>query len=460
MESLCERCGQPVGQGERLCKECAARLVPRKPKAAGAPTLPELPDLPSLDSMPPARQSVTASGPPAGLAGGAAQAEVDPFDAPLDLEEEFSPEQMAGVSAEELDAMEAAAGEKPRKTMLLAEPETETGMVSEAEAAAVSDEVTALAGYGPPPPSIATALPYAIRVWAKRRELDKAMAGLQEEKNAAAVRVDDALSELGAALYAGREQPALSPLKDLFEAVGKADETIEQNAGDRAQARQNAEATIEELQQKVQAAEREAEPYREKESEVKQRLAAAEKQRARARAMLQRVQIETRALQGAAEPPSQERIDSLQAAEQARQSELEVASARMAEISKELGQASLELAEKMKVVSAALSERQQAVEALEQYERDSEYRALQAEGEKRTALVAVASAALEQGRISKADAVSVTEAREHLAEIERGCEIHREALNCYDQDRFKQGVFTAAALAAVVLALIVVLIAI
>jgi hypothetical protein len=453
MEYLCERCGQPVGKGERLCKECAARLVPRKPGQAGAATLPVLPDLPVLDSVPPSPPRRGGGNPSAAAAGEPAASEGNPFAPASDLEKEFSPEDMAGISAEELDAMEEAAGEKPRKTIRLVPPEGE----KESEGTE-PDEVDVVAGYGQAPDNIVLALPYALRVWTRRRELGQTLEGLEREKAAAAVLLDDALSELGAALHARRSESALAPLQKLFLAVREADKKIEQQEGDRFKNRQSAEEKMKELQAQLEAAEREAEPFREKEREVKQRLAEAEKNRDRARAMLQRVLIEKRALEGASEPPGQDRIDSLQAAEQARQSEVEVASARVAEVSKELSQASLELAEKMKGVSAALAARQQATDALEEEERDYENRALQAEGEKRSAFIAVAAAALNDRLLSNAEASPVLSARHHLTELEHACQVHQEALTRYDRDRYQQGIYSAAAVVAIVLALVIYLI--
>ncbi len=251
--------------------------MPRKPKPVSAPTLPELPDLPALESVPPA----------AGGAGAAPDAEPDaidgggddPFASPLDLEEEeeFSAAEMSGISAEELDAMEEAAGEKQRRTMQLVQPGQEKA------AEAWPDEVDMLARYGETPDNIALAIPYAFRVWRRRRELVGSLAGLEQERTAAGIRVDDALAELGAALHARRAEPALAPLQELFLAVKEADGKIEQQAGDRVKNRESAEAKMKELQEQVEAAEREAEPFREKENEVKKRLAEAEKQRDRAR---------------------------------------------------------------------------------------------------------------------------------------------------------------------------------
>ncbi|MBX3247056.1 MAG: hypothetical protein KF901_07740 [Myxococcales bacterium] len=211
----------------------------------------------------------------------------DDFDDPLDP-----------LAGGELPALELdLPAPPPRRSVEVASPQAEAKRP--AKPAAPEDdiraaEVRALAAYPEPPENPAAALLYVLTVWPRRRELRAQARDLAAREQVASRRADASLAQLGEALLAHPDALAGAGLDALAqraqqdrEAHASAAQAAAASREDQARARRDAEAA----RQTATAA---TEPLKAREKALADETDALLREKKRADAALQRVEIELR----------------------------------------------------------------------------------------------------------------------------------------------------------------------
>lgn len=318
-------------------------------------------------------------------------------------------------------------------------PRSEPGESGDSPTAALDPgAVDALADYGPPPSNPVGVVPYAILVFLRRRALQKSLADLRRLKQTAETDHAEALVSLGRALHARPDADALRPLADALRA---ADETG-RVAGERTQewerSRHAADAQRASLTEKIAQAESAAGPYRDRETKLATQMNVRETDLRRAKAKLQRIEIELR--NPATEP---DRRALLEAERDARKADVDQAKGKVDELAPQLSDARRELT----VMQQALNDLETQRRAVDQAQTRSEKVHLTTAGEAETHYHAAVRHLAEQAILrNAAPAIAPTEAskaqtmRATLESREREVRLHEAALRAYDPKAFQRGV--------------------
>lgn len=334
---------------------------------------------------------------------------------------------------------------RPREAPAPSSPEVSGAQPTQAAALALAD-------YGPAPSHLLGAVPYAILVLLRRRALQRALTDLRRLRQTAESDHGEALVALGRALHAARDADALRPLQDAIRAADDTGRVAGERTEEWERSRQAADAQRASLSEKVEQAEAAAGPYRDRETKLATQMSVRETDLRRAKAKLQRVEIE---LRNPATDPDRRAL--LEAEQQARQADVAQAKGKVDELAPQLSEARKALT----VMLQALNDLEQQRRAVDQAQTRSEKVHLSTAGEAERhyhdAVRHLAEQAILRGA---ADAIAPTEAgkartmRATLESREREVALHEAALTAYDRTGFQRGVAMLGGAAVLLLAML------
>jgi chromosome segregation ATPase len=325
-------------------------------------------------------------------------------------------------------------------------------------------EALRLARYGEPPQSFFAAIPYAIHVFNRWRELKAELSEKDRVREGAKKAADASLTALGRALLELGD--GLGPqVSDALELARRCATDAEARSASSAEAQEQQKAEIASYDARIEAQRREVDPWRDRETKLVTQLGVRDSDLKRALAKLQRAQIELRNLRGtladenAVADPS--RVAALEADVAARQGEVELAQGPVRELNEQLVEVRRGLAASMAEVTRLESEKRQVSQALRDAESTRQVQVSAAQGELEAALRTLADRAREVGAASAAPeaAARADKALALLAERHRLAELHRLALHVYDKGAVTRGAAVLASAAVVILIMLVLIVA-
>jgi chromosome segregation ATPase len=322
-------------------------------------------------------------------------------------------------------------------------------------------EVRATAAYGAAPAGLLECVPYTLHVLQRRRALRAARAEAQRKQASATRSAHQALVELGRALYEQSDSLDLGALATRLDEVRRAWHAARERGEQRSKAETEAAQRRRELDESIEEAQAEANPWRDRETKLRTQLQTREHSLKRAEAQLQRAEIELRNAR-AAETPDGDRLQMLQADRDTRQNEVELARTKVRELTDELGQVRRELSSRLGRVTALQEERRQAESTLTQATKVHASTAAQAERELDEALAALGEDALGRG-LADAAGEATERARQQCRQRDaraREVRLYERAADAWDRRAFGRGAAVLGAAAALVIAMLITAVAV
>ncbi len=208
-------------------------------------------------------------------------------------------------------------------------------------------EVGAAGGYGEAP-GFAGVIPYALHAWTRRKALVIEIAEARNHRKSAEADVEEALSALGRAIVdrADALGGAAQAMSVDLEAARAAVARVGAQQEDAVRLDAETEERRRALRAELEVVKTELAPHQDRETRLQTRLEADEQTLMRARAKLQRAQIEAR--NAAADPAAPEQKRALSSADVERHArEVEVAEHAAREVSEKLAEIKRELATRL-----------------------------------------------------------------------------------------------------------------
>jgi hypothetical protein len=381
----------------------------------------------------------------------------------LELESVPPPPARSGPRPPVAPAPAAPAPSEPRVFAPPPRDETsETATLSRAPARRVEErlptlEVMSVADYGPTP-GLLGAIPYAIHVRSRQRELVHHAEEARDHRKAAEVGVEQALAQVGKAVLDQGDAVVDDSLRDAFEAARQATSAAGATTARVGQEAVEHRERLAALEGELETARREVDPHRDRENKLRTQLDVREKELGRAQATLRRAQIELRNFAAHAQPgEAPERIAMLRADVEARSHEVASAEIPVKELTDKLTEQKRELALRLGRVA-------QLEHDIAQHKRAKDRNTLafaatetEAARASRRALEALGKKARETGAIARVDRTlmeNLERAEQKLAERARREKLYRAAIEAYDKPTYYRGVGTLAAAAIVIVAMI------
>lgn len=315
-------------------------------------------------------------------------------------------------------------------------------------------EVAVLADYGPAPDGIFGAVPYAVLVLSRKRALQKALVDLRRLEETAAQDAREALVELGRALHARAD--ALAPLKQLLSVCDDTGRVAGERTKEWEKSREAADAQRASLTAKIEQAETAAGPYRDRETKLATQMDVRENDLRRAKAKLQRVEIELRNLAHASQPDASKQ-QMLEAEREARRADVAKAQGHVDELAPQLAAARRELTVMLEAVNDLEKQRRAVDQARDRTERLHLSTAGEAEEQYHQAVHDLAEQALARGLADGVAPEAAKSARlmtSALRTRRHEVRLHEAALTAHDAAAFKKGAALLGAAGLVILAML------
>jgi hypothetical protein len=307
-----------------------------------------------------------------------------------------------------------------------------------------------LAAYPAPPQGAVQAAPYFARVLLRRRAIDEEIARLDFARRRAETQADEALTALGEALFAKRDDPDMARLAESCAEIANVQDTmgsLDANAASQKQTSQGAMSAADTEAARIEA---ELAPLRRRETKLQAQLEALTSKAKRAEAARKRTEQQLKQL-NARDPQNKDRIKALQAELGAHFQDHRMLTEHVEPLEGELGRMRREVARRLGTLAALREEQRNANAALRRIE-DSHR---SASGSARTALQqAMANLGgealdLDLAALAGETATAAEQARQRAQDRQAEQDRHRLARDRYDHDAFARGrgvVFGALAL--------------
>ncbi|HET6340427.1 MAG TPA: hypothetical protein VFG30_44770, partial [Polyangiales bacterium] len=327
--------------------------------------------------------------------------------------------------------------ESPRPQRGQAEAPRDPGTLAEQRAKRVRD----LARYPAAPPKIMGAIPYFLRVYARRRELESQVVQLTQQRKRLELASDDALCLLGQALYVKRSDPQLKQLAAQVRVVGE----TAQDVGARAAAAKRTETELHHehatLERELQDSKATAEPVQAREAAVSQAVDEHKQQIKRREMLIRKAEAEQKALRATNDPASLVKVSALAAEREQHQHEIQVLQQKLPPVEQEL----LEL-------RATLDEHTAQIEGLQERQRKHQNQMGREHGRERVAVggsqsayrdalrsLANAATKLDLAALAPAEQKEAVETHKHASASRESEELMRAAIACYDAHAYQRG---------------------
>lgn len=299
-----------------------------------------------------------------------------------------------------------------------------------------------LADFGLPDDGPLGATLYTAHVLVRRVTLQLARRRLEAALQKAREALDDALLPLGKALCAQQDDRTLSDLAPLFEEV----ETARRAARDKDTAREQVRASSASVQRELDDSRNQSETtasrIRAQEADLAAQETQLRTQLKRAQALVQRCDIELRAIQTAVTPPDPAKLDAIVKQRQQRQTEAQTLNDKLTALLGELGETRRSLASARGVMSDLEGKRLAQEARHQKVDRKHAKHTAKAHDVLDDAMTNLASVALEKDLVdlSSAEGLAVAQARSSVESLQHEVDDHIAADSAYDTDAYALGI--------------------
>lgn len=298
-------------------------------------------------------------------------------------------------------------------------------------------------GYGPPPGNLLQIVPYFVRVFLRKRVVADELAQLTGLRQKADAEVDDLACRIGETLYLRRADPHLAALAQHIAVVGQADSQVDVRQAKSDDAQREATRMLEDVHQRLSAAERAGEPIARRREKLEQQAAGIQGRAAAAQEALRKHDYDLQRLK-AKKQPSPDDLIAQQRLETQRvkmQGEVQSTELLLQPVRAELKKLDAKQAKHDTALNALEAERRQLEGMIEREQRQHARQAGTARSELNSALRSLAKAAIAKGLVQHVqDAVLRLDKLEADAKRKRAREgLQREALSSFDEAAYRQG---------------------
>jgi len=307
-----------------------------------------------------------------------------------------------------------------------------------------------LADFGFPDDGLVGSTLYAATVLSRRLSLRMARKRIERDLAPARSAFNQALLPLGKALCARQEDRALEALAPMFEAIEAARRTARDKDTAREQLRVSSANVQKELDESHGQSESAASRIRARESEMAAQETHLRTKLKRAQALVDRCDIELRAMQSAATAPEQVALEACQERKRERAAAADAIKAELTAVLGELGETRRSLASARGVLADLESKRRAQDTHHQKVDGKHAKHAAKAHSRLESAIVDLAAAALEKNLadLESPEGQKVEGARHKVEEIENKIAHHLDAENAYDREAFGLGVKALGAIGA------------
>jgi hypothetical protein len=298
-----------------------------------------------------------------------------------------------------------------------------------------------LARYPAVPPKLLGAIPYFLRVYGRRRELESQVVQLTQQRKRLELASDDAMCLLGQALYVKRSDPQLKPLAAQLRIVAETAEDIGTRTAAAKRAGTELQQDMATLERELQDAKAAAEPVQAREASVAQVLDGHKQHIKRREMLIRKGEAEQQSLKATNEPASLVRVSALAAEREQHQQEIQSLQLKLYPLEEELVRLRATL-EQHTAKLDGLQERQHKLQSQMDREQGRERVAVGgSQSAYRDALRSVASAALklELGGLAPSELKEALETQKVASASRESEELMRAAIAGYDAQAYERG---------------------
>jgi hypothetical protein len=330
------------------------------------------------------------------------------------------------------------AAETAEPTPELAEAPTDAHAPTAAELRA--RRIAELAGYGPDPANLAKAIPYAVRVMMRKRELDLKLDALGATCARADAAAEQALADLGEALFALRGDPRLEPLAARADKIAGALRLSEEVSAAAQGDAEGAQQALKALAPRIAQVEAEVAELQQVEAQRRAKYEASATRLRQTEALHARVVQAIQALQ--AKPPvDRVRLAALASEREARNAERRYLEVQIGPMETELGEAQRELAAGVEALRVVQAQQTAIHEAAGRTRASREASLAAAHGMQHAALVGLARAALmaDMAGFAGEAAEAADDALARARALRDEEDLYKRARDSYDEDAYQRG---------------------
>ena len=348
-----------------------------------------------------------------------------------------------GVNASELHAL-----------LTRVTPDNDNDQPEEAQAFG-AQALEQCAGFGEPPDTLLRAIPYALRVLARKRALRERLSSMEAQEQHAWAAAQGALEQAGEGFYRRAPQALRQPLSNLFDRVAQAEEMAADREDVQMLMAEQEQTERGEHEAAIEAARKVAAPFQRR-LQAAQRMAAEERTAMeRAAAMLKRTEIAMRAGRKAGQ---MQQLAQLEQEHAERQADLEARRAALAKANQAEAAAQAELDAQLSSVREAEQKRDSARAQSDKQAQRYADEVKEAGAARSSALAELARHGLRRRLLPAELAAPCLDALRQLQAAASRTALHQAAAQSFDTDGVRNGLLvlcgTAMALAVTLWALL------
>lgn len=313
-----------------------------------------------------------------------------------------------------------------------------------------------LADFGLADDGIVGATLYTVHVLSRRAHLRLTRRRLERELRQAQTTLSQALLPLGRALCEQQDDRSLKELAPLFEGVETARRAARDKDTTREQLRASSASVQRELDDTRSHSEIAASRIRAQETELATQEQQLRTQHKRAQALVQRCDIELRAMQSAVTPPDPTKLAAIVKQRGEREAEAQALNNKLTALLSELGEARRSLASARGVMSDLDGKRRAQEARHEKVDRKHAKHAAKAHTLLEQALTDLASVALDKDLVdlSSQEGLAVAKAHSQVEALQHEVDDHVAADDAYDSEAYGLGTKVLGGAGVLVLAII------
>ena len=303
-------------------------------------------------------------------------------------------------------------------------------------------QIAQLSGYGVPPQKLLETVPYFVRVFLRKRQLQVQLRAQLQQRKRTEQKAEDALCAMGEALYAQRNDPRMAAIAAQLRLVSDAREQITSNAAAGKRTAQTRKREIDELAQRALRIKQKAAPFEQHASELAIRIEAGKARIREFEQQARKLEAEQKALRGSTQVAALEQIAALETQLEGLRGAAQSLNVELLPLSEDLGRAKNTLAKHMDALEQAEELQRKTIEASE---RDADRQRIAsgaAVSAYRETLRSLANAAI-RNQLSDLAAPAMANAaaaEAPIADERQSEELLRKAVSSYDVVAYRRGV--------------------
>jgi hypothetical protein len=301
--------------------------------------------------------------------------------------------------------------------------------------------VRELARYAPPPPKLFGAIPYFLRVYSRRRELQAQVLNLTQQRKRLDLAAEDALCLLAQALSAKRNDVRLRELAAQLRVVSE----TAQDMGTKAAAAKRTENVhkqeLQALERDIAEAQAKAAPVQAREQQLMQAIADHKAQSKRREMLVRKADAELKQLKLSADAASLAKIAAVDAEREDHYGEMQSLNVQLIPLEEDLSVLRGTLAVHLNKLEELEQRKQRMLGAIDRDQGRERIASGGTHSAYREALRSLANAALRAGLAELAPEAqqAAEEARNRAAVHRESEELMRSAVSCYDPIAYARG---------------------